>query len=88
MAKLIPAAERITKARALIQKARDLPIPPEMGRGDFSYVANVKNLLRQARDLVKFISYSVGASKEVKAEAAAVTKEADRAEREILHPAP
>lgn len=85
MAKLIPAAERLTKARALIQKARDLPVPDGgLGRGDFSYVAQVKDLLRQARDLVKFISYSVGAAKEVKAEAAAVIQEAGRAEQEIL----
>ena len=27
MARLIPASERLTRARALIQKARDLPIP-------------------------------------------------------------
>lgn len=84
MAKLIPAAERIRKARALIQQARDLPVAAEMGRADFSYVAQVKDLLRQARDLVKFISYSVGAEKEIKAEAAAVIEEANRAEKEIL----
>ena len=34
MSRLIPAAERIIKARALIQKARDLPVPEEGGRGD------------------------------------------------------
>lgn len=84
MAKLIPAAERITKARALIQKARDLPVPAELGRGDFSYVAKVKDLLRQARDLVKFISYQVGAPAEIKDEAAAVIRETEQAEREIL----
>ena len=55
MAKLIPAAERIIRARALIQKAREFPIPPEGGRNDFSYIANVKDILRQARDMVKFI---------------------------------
>jgi len=85
MAKLIPAAERIAMARALIEKARALPVPPEDGRRDFSYIAGVKDVLRQARDLVKFISYSAGASPETKAEAAAVMAEADRAEQEILH---
>ncbi len=49
MSRLIPAAERIVKARVLIQKARDLPIPAEGGRADFSYIAQVKDLLRQAR---------------------------------------
>jgi len=85
MARLIPAAERIIRARALIDKARVLPIPAEGGRKDFSYIAQVKDLLHQARDLVKFIAYSAGAAPEVKADAARVTAEADRAEQEILH---
>ncbi len=84
MARLIPAAERIARARKLIQKARQLPLPADQGWKDFSYVAQVKDILRQARDLVKFISYSVGASAEIKAEAAAVMAEADQAEEEIL----
>ena len=55
MAKLIQAAERITRARDLIQQARDLPVPQTgLGKSDFSYIAQVKDLLRQARDLVKF----------------------------------
>ena len=41
MSRLIPAAERIALARGLIQKARDLPLPPESGRFDFSYRARV-----------------------------------------------
>ena len=45
MSRLIPAAERILRARTLIQQARDLPVPAEGGRGDFSYVAQVKDLL-------------------------------------------
>ncbi len=85
MAKLIPAAERITKARALIQKAREVSIPPDSGRYDLTYVAQVKGLIREAKDLVKFITYQVGASADVKAEAANILKEADQAEREILH---
>ena len=38
MSRLIPALERIVRARALIQKARDLPIPSETGHRHFSYI--------------------------------------------------
>lgn len=85
MPRMIPAAERITKARALIQKARELPVPADTGRYDLSYVAQVKGLIRDAKDLVKFITYQVGASADVKAEAAQIMKEAEQAEKEILH---
>ena len=85
MSRLIPAAERIVRARALIQKARDLPIPPENGRRDFSYIANVKDLLRQARDLVKFISMTPSATAEIKDEVKRIYQEADQADQDILH---
>jgi len=85
MSKLIPAAERIIKARALIQKARDLPVPEEGGRGDFSYIAQVKDLLRQARDLIKFISMTPSATAEMKEEVRKIYQEADQANDEILH---
>ena len=85
MSRLIPAAERIIRARALIQKARELPIPPEGGRRDFSYIANVKDLLRQARDLVKFISMTPSATAEIKEEVKRIYQEADQAEQEILY---
>jgi hypothetical protein len=85
MAKLIPAAERITRARALIQKARDLPLPYDGGKYNLSYMALVKDYLRQARDLVKFIPRTVGASAEVKQSALDVLAEADQANRQILH---
>lgn len=84
MPRLIPAAERLVRARKLIQQARDLPIPPEMGIRDFSYIANVKDLLRQARDLVKFISMTAGVKAEVKAEVRKVLEEIEAADREIL----
>lgn len=84
MARLIPAAERILRARKLIQKARDLPIPSELGVRDFSYVAQVKDLMQQARDLVKFIPYSVSATPEMKKEVADLFKETEQAEKEIL----
>ena len=85
MARLIPAAERIRKARALIKQARDLPVPAEGGRGDFSYIAGVKDLMRQARDLIKFIPMTPSATAEMKAEVKAIYLEAEQAEREILH---
>lgn len=85
MSKVIPTAERIQKARALIQKARDLPIPPELGWMDFSYAANVKDILRQARDLVKFVQFMPNAAPEVKQEVSDLMEEITRAEKEILH---
>jgi len=86
MAKLIPATERIVRAHKLIQQARDLPIPQGgLGKSDFSYIAQVKDLLRQARDLVKFIPQTVGVSAEMKEEVKRVYEEADRANQEILY---
>ena len=84
MAKLIPAAERIIRARQLIQKAREVPVPTEGGRFDFSYIANVKDILRQARDMVKFIPQTAGVSAEMKEEVKLIYQEADQADREIL----
>ncbi len=85
MARLIPASERVARARALIQQARDLPLPSDAGWQDFSYVAQVKDLLRQARDLIKFIPNSPSASKELKREVAELFSEFETAEKEILH---
>ena len=85
MARLIPAAERIRRARDLIREARALPVPSDGGRGDFSYVAHVKDILRQARDLVKFIPKSPSATDEMKADVTAIYDEAERAEQELLH---
>ena len=86
MAKLIPASERIIRARKLIQQAHDLPVPQTgLGKSDFSYIANVKDLLRQARDMVKFIPQTAGVSAEMKAEVKKIYEEADQADREILY---
>jgi hypothetical protein len=85
MGRLIPATERIKRARDLIQKARDLPVPAEGGRYDFSYISQVKDLLRQARDLVKFIPYSPSATKELIDEVDKIFQEADQANQDILH---
>ena len=84
MAKLIPAEERIVRARKLIQKARDFPIPEGLGKNDLSYIAGVKDLLRQARDMVKFIPMRAGISAEMKAEAQKIFDEVNQANREIL----
>lgn len=86
MAKLIPAAERLRRAHELIQQARELPLPAELGRNDLSYIAGVKDLLRQARDLVKFISFTPTATPEMKEEVKRIFAEADLADEEILHP--
>ena len=85
MPKMIPAAERIIRARSLIQKARDFPVPAELGKNDLSYIAGVKDLLRQARDLVKFIPMTAGVSVEMKEEVKKVFEEADQANREMLY---
>jgi hypothetical protein len=84
MARFIPAAERIIKARELIQQARDLPIPAGSGKYDLSFIAEVKGLLQQARDLVKFIPYTPSASDEMKEDVKKIFNEADQAAREIL----
>lgn len=85
MARLIPAAERIIRARKLIQQARKLPAPVDgLGKSDLSYVAGVKDLLRQARDMIKFISMTPSATAEMKEDVRAVFAEIEQAEREIL----
>ena len=86
MPKLIPAAERIVRARKLIQQARDLPVPQGgLGKSDFSYIAQVKDLLRQARDMVKFIPQTAGVSAEMKEEVKKIYEEIEKANREILY---
>jgi len=85
MPKLITAAERLQKARELIQQARDLPVPAELGRNDFSYIAGVKDLLRQAKDLIKFISFQPTATPEMKEEVKRLYAEMEQADEEILH---
>jgi hypothetical protein len=85
MAKMIPAAERVLRARNLIQQAREFPVPPELGKNDLSYLAGVKDLLRQARDMVKFIPQTAGVSTEMKDEVRKIYEEIERANREILY---
>ena len=85
MSRFIPAAERILRARKLIQQARKLPPPADGGRSDFSYIAQVKDLLRQARDLVKFIPLTPSATAEMKADVERIYQEIDQANQEVLH---
>ena len=85
MPQLIPASERIIRARDLIQQARDLPVPAEAGRSDLSYIAKVKDLLQQARDMVKFIPYTPSATPEIKSEVSKIYQEADQANKDIFY---
>lgn len=86
MPKLIPAAERIVRARKLIQQARDLPVSQGgLGKSDFSYIAQVKDLLRQARDMVKFIPQTAGVSAEMKEEVKKIYAEIEQADQDILY---
>lgn len=87
MSRLILAAERVRRARLLIQKARDLSIPDrtEGGKYNFSYIAQVKAFLQEARDLVKYIPKTPSATAEIKQQVSQILVEADRANQEILH---
>jgi len=85
MSKVLPTEERIQKARALIEKARKIPQPEGRGWEDFTYIAQVKDVMRQANDLIKFIPMTSGPSTEIKAEAAQLMKDITVAEKEILH---
>ncbi|NUM45087.1 MAG: hypothetical protein HUU38_10295 [Anaerolineales bacterium] len=84
MARFIPAPEKILKARALIQKARDLPVPEEGGRWNYAYVAQIRAYLEQARDLVKFIPRTPSATAELKEQVKQIFEEAELAHKEIL----
>jgi hypothetical protein len=81
---LITAAERIRRARELIQEARQFPIPERGGKYDLTYMAQVKGLLRQARELVQFIEKTPSASPEIKEEARRIIAEAKQANHEIF----
>lgn len=85
MAKMIPATERVIRARQLIEKAREFPVPSELGKNDLSYIAGVKDLLRQARDMVKFIPQTAGVSTEMKEEVKRIYEEIEQANKEILY---
>ncbi len=86
MVRLIPATERLIRARRLIQQARELSVPSTgLGRSDFSYIANVKDLFRQAKDMVKFIPQTAGVSAEMKEEVERIYEEVEQATRDLLY---
>jgi len=86
MPKTKTTAERIERARDLIQKARNLPVPSTgLGKSDLSYIAQVKDFLRQAKDMVKFIPQTAGISTEIKEDVKRVFEEIKQADREILY---
>jgi hypothetical protein len=85
MSRPIPAVERLRRANLLIQTARDLPVPAEGGKYNFSYIAQVKAFLQDARDLVKFIPKTPSATAEIKEQVKQIFLAADQANQEILH---
>jgi hypothetical protein len=85
MSRLIPAVERLHRARLLIQQARDLPVPADGGKYSFSYIAQVKAMLQDARDLVKFIPKTPSATAEIKEQVSQIFIDADQANQDILH---
>jgi hypothetical protein len=86
MAKALPAAERLRRARDLIQQAREVPVPPqaEGGRFNLSYIAQVKALLQDARDLIKFLPQTAGVTAEVREQVVQLLDRIKQADREIL----
>ncbi len=85
MARMIPAEERMKRARRLVQQARDLPPPADTTLLDLEYIAAVRDTLQQARDLIKFIPYTPSASEAMKAEVAALFALIDQTQKELLH---
>jgi len=85
MAKPITTEDRLLRARVLIQKARDIPTPVDEGWNWLSYTAQVKDTLRQAKDLLKFLPMTAGVSFSQKAEVQVILQEIIDAEKAILH---
>ena len=85
MTKLITNQERILKARDLIRQAREIPVDPNAVFMDIGYVARVKDLLRQAKDLIKFIPFSPSAEERTKLDTNDLLKKIDDTEKELLH---
>jgi hypothetical protein len=85
MPKLITTRQRLDQAKVLIQKAYELPVPSGLGYRDLAFVAQVKDVLRRARDLIKFIQYSPSLTPEPRDEAVKTLQEIVQADKEILH---
>jgi hypothetical protein len=85
MSKVLTTEERFAKARALMQKAREIPPSADGGWDSLSYAASVKDTLRQAHDLLKFLPQTAGVSSDQKTEAKALMQEIVDTEKSILH---
>jgi hypothetical protein len=84
MAKPISTEDRLKRARVLIQKAHEIPAPSDAGWDSLNYAALVKDTLRQARDLLKFLPMTAGVTAEQKIEVQSVMKEIEDTDKEIL----
>ncbi len=67
------------------QKARKIPVPPGLGSRDLSYIAQVKDVLRRARDLIKFIQYSPSLTDKLKQETERTMREIISVEKDLLN---
>lgn len=85
MSKLITNQERILKAKDLIREAQEIPVDPNAVFMDIGYVARVRDLLRQAKDLIKFIPFSPSANNEMKQIAGDILKHINETENKLLH---
>jgi hypothetical protein len=85
MPKPISTEDRLLRARTLIQKAHEIVPPVEAGWDWLSYTASVKDTMRQARDLLKFLPMTAGVTADQKAEAQSIMQEIIDAEKAILH---
>lgn len=85
MSKVLTTEERFARARKLMQTAREISAPADGGWDSLSYAAQVKDTLRQARDLLKFLPQTAGVSAAQKEEALDLMNEIAAAEKDILH---
>ena len=85
MSKVLTTEERFANARTLMQKAREIPASEDGGWDSLSYAAQVKDTLRQAHDLLKFLPQTAGVSTEQKKEARDLMQEIVTVEKSILH---
>lgn len=86
MSPFIPSLDRILKARGMIVKARKLKKDASASLGELTYVAQVKDLMRQANDLIKFIPLSPSTTAETKIIVEKLQQELKQVEKELLHP--
>ncbi len=85
MAKPITTEDRLLRARTLIKKAHEIPAPADAGWDWLSYSAQVKDTLRQAKDLLKFLPMTAGVTASQKVEVQIILQEIVDAEKAILH---